>query len=92
VAEGASVAAVNAFLSALFQGTAFSLADGWVKWHVGAPGPAGTANPATETRRVQIIRRVRHRPHDGGDRQRHGAADVDERCGDGDVDALVLLG
>lgn len=53
MAEGASEAAVNAFLSALFQGTAFALTDGWVQWHVAAPGPNGTDNPAAETRRVQ---------------------------------------
>lgn len=55
MAEGPSVDAVNAFMSALFQGTAFALADGWVKFHIGAPGPAGTANPAAETRRVQTF-------------------------------------
>lgn len=53
MAEGASVAAVNAFLSALFQGTAFALTDGWIQWHLAAPGPDGTANLAAETRRVQ---------------------------------------
>lgn len=52
MAEGASVAAANAFLAAVFQGTSFALGDGWIKFHVGAPGPAGTANPAGETRRV----------------------------------------
>jgi len=53
VAEGASTDAANAFLAALFQGTAFALTDGWVKWHTGPPGPSATANAAAETRRVQ---------------------------------------
>lgn len=52
MAEGASETAVSAFLSALFQGTAFGLTEGWLQFHLGAPGPAGTANPAGETRRV----------------------------------------
>lgn len=42
-----SAAAANSALDALL--TAYP----WVKLHVGAPGSAGTANPATETTRKQ---------------------------------------
>jgi hypothetical protein len=45
MAEGFSTAAANALLDA--QVAAYP----WLKLHVGAPGPNGTANPATETTR-----------------------------------------
>ncbi|MDX2702151.1 hypothetical protein PV350_04730 [Streptomyces sp. PA03-6a] len=45
MAEGFSTAAANSALDA--QVTAYP----WLKLHVGAPGAAGTANPATETTR-----------------------------------------
>lgn len=45
MAEGFSTAAANAVLDA--QVTAYP----WFKLHVGAPGPAGTANAAVETTR-----------------------------------------
>lgn len=47
MAEGLGAAGANAALDAL-------LAEfPWVKLHVGAPGAAGTSNPAAETDRVQ---------------------------------------
>jgi hypothetical protein len=52
VTVGASQATASAFLSAVFQATAFSYAGLWVKLHVGDPGSAGTANPAGETTRM----------------------------------------
>ncbi|MFI0236330.1 hypothetical protein [Streptomyces sp. NPDC016845] len=45
MAEGFSTAAANSVLDA--QVTAYP----WFKLHVGAPGPNGTASPATETTR-----------------------------------------
>lgn len=48
MAEGWSSTAGNAALDTL--GSTYS----WVKLHVGAPGSAGTANPATETTRKQV--------------------------------------
>ena len=47
MAEGFSTAAANTALDALVA------AYPWVKFHVGAPGAAGTANAATETTRKQ---------------------------------------
>lgn len=47
MAEGLSVAAANTLLDSLI--TAYP----WVKLHVGAPGAAGTTNPAAETTRKQ---------------------------------------
>ncbi|WP_372352631.1 hypothetical protein [Streptomyces sp. KL116D] len=48
MAEGFSTAAANAVLDA--QVTAYP----WFKLHVGAPGSAGTANPAVETTRKSV--------------------------------------
>lgn len=39
------------WLNALGNNTSFSVAQVYVKLHVGEPGAAGTANPATETSR-----------------------------------------
>lgn len=47
MAEGFSTAAANSALDTLVA------TYRWVKLHVGAPGAAGTANPATETTRKQ---------------------------------------
>jgi len=47
MAEGWSAAAANSALDAL------AAAYPWIKLHVGAPGSAGTSNPATETTRKQ---------------------------------------
>lgn len=47
MALGLSAAAANTFLDA--HAAAFP----WIKFHVGDPGAAGTANPATETDRVE---------------------------------------
>jgi hypothetical protein len=47
MAEGLGAAGANAALDALLA------AFPWIKLHVGAPGAAGTTNPATETTRKQ---------------------------------------
>jgi len=46
-----STYSANNFLNAMFNATPFSVAQVYVKLHVGDPGAAGTANPATETSR-----------------------------------------
>jgi hypothetical protein len=45
---------MSAFLSAVFQGAAFSYTAVWAQLHVGDPGGAGTANPAGETVRKDV--------------------------------------
>lgn len=52
MAEGLSAAAANAALDAALA------VYTWVKLHVGAPGSAGTSNPATETTRKQATWRA----------------------------------
>ncbi len=47
MSTGIEVGAANAFLDARASGFP------WIKFHVGDPGAAGTANPATETDRTQ---------------------------------------
>jgi hypothetical protein len=54
VAESYSATAANEFLDAVFNADAYSVAEVWVKLHVGAPGSAGTSNAATETTRKQL--------------------------------------
>lgn len=44
----------NAWLNALGNNTSFAVAQVYVKLHVGEPGAAGTANPATETTRKAV--------------------------------------
>ena len=52
MAEGLSVAQANAYLNSLCRAAAYSPPAGvFVKLHVGAPGAAGTANPAGNTTR-----------------------------------------
>ncbi len=51
MAEGLSAYLCNAWLDALGNNTSFAVVQVYVKLHVGAPGPLGTANPATETTR-----------------------------------------
>jgi hypothetical protein len=51
MAEGASTATANSILDWLY-GTLY--AQTWIQLHVGAPGSAGTANPAANTTRQQI--------------------------------------
>lgn len=41
-------------LDAVFNATAFSVSNVWVKLHVGDPGEDGTANAATETTRKEM--------------------------------------
>jgi len=51
---GLSSTVANAVLNALCQSTTWTEpAAVWIKLHVGDPGSAGTANPATETTRKQ---------------------------------------
>ena len=51
---GLSAAQANALLDALLRSVAYSdPAAVWIKLHIGDPGSAGTANPATETTRKQ---------------------------------------
>jgi|SRR5215207_3970046 len=47
-----AVATINAFLDAIGNATAYSEPGLYVKLHIGAPGAAGTANPAANTTRV----------------------------------------
>ena len=54
MATGISSFLGNAGMDALGNATAFSVAVPYVKLHVGDPGAAGTANPATETTRKSV--------------------------------------
>lgn len=57
MAEGFASALADEILDALFNNTATSIQPVtavFAKLHIGAPGAAGTANPATETTREQI--------------------------------------
>jgi len=52
MADGASSTVVNAFLASLVNGTSFTnYGTLYVQLHVGAPGSAGTSNPAGNTTR-----------------------------------------
>jgi hypothetical protein len=51
MAPGISTYLANAWLDAAGNATSFSVAQAYVKLHVGDPGAAGTANAATETTR-----------------------------------------
>ena len=53
MAEGLSATLANELLDAVCNADAYSVAEVWIKLHVGAPGSAGTANAATETTRKQ---------------------------------------
>ena len=44
----------NSWMDALGNATSFSVAVPYVKLHVGDPGAAGTANPATEVTRKSV--------------------------------------
>lgn len=46
-----SIYTANGLLNAVCNNTPFSIAQAYVKLHVGDPGGAGTSNPATETAR-----------------------------------------
>lgn len=54
MATGLSPFVANGWLDALGNSTPFSVGAVWVQLHVGDPGAAGTANPATETARRQV--------------------------------------
>ena len=54
MAHGIGAYLGNAWMNALGNATAFSVAVPYVKLHVGDPGAAGTANPATETTRKSV--------------------------------------
>ncbi len=51
MAVGISSYLGNAWLNALGNNTSFAVAQVYIKLHIGEPGAAGTANPATETTR-----------------------------------------
>jgi hypothetical protein len=54
MATGLSSYTADKFLDALGNATAFSVADVYIKLHVGDPGANGTSNPATETTRKVV--------------------------------------
>ena len=54
MAHGLSNYLCNAILNAVGNNTSLAVAVPYVKLHVGDPGAAGTANPATETTRKAI--------------------------------------
>ena len=54
MAHGIGAYLGNAWLNALGNNTSFAVAQVYVKLHVGDPGAAGTANPATETTRKAV--------------------------------------
>ena len=54
MAHGISAYLGNSWMDALGNATSFSVAVPYVKLHVGDPGAAGTANPATETTRKSV--------------------------------------
>jgi len=54
MATGLSAYTANKFLDALGNATAFSVADVYIKLHVGDPGANGTTSPATETIRKVV--------------------------------------
>jgi len=54
MATGLSAYLANKFLDAVGNATAYSASNVYVKLHVGDPGAAGTANPATETTRKEV--------------------------------------
>ena len=54
MATGFSSYLADALLDAVGNATAYSASNVYVKLHVGDPGAAGTANPATETTRKEV--------------------------------------
>jgi uncharacterized membrane protein YgdD (TMEM256/DUF423 family) len=50
---GIAVGQANGMLDALCRNVSYTNAAVWIKWHVGDPGAAGTANAAGETTRQQ---------------------------------------
>jgi hypothetical protein len=54
MAEGLATATANSILDAILNATSYSVATPFIKLHVGAPGAAGTSNPATETTRKAV--------------------------------------
>jgi hypothetical protein len=54
MATGISSYLANAWLDATGNNTSFAVATVYVKLHVGDPGSAGTASPATETTRKSV--------------------------------------
>lgn len=54
MATGISSYLANAWLDALGNNSSFAVTTVYVKLHIGDPGAAGTANPATETTRKSV--------------------------------------
>jgi hypothetical protein len=53
MATGLAAATCASVLDAICNATSYSVAEVWIKLHVGDPGAAGTSNAATETTRKQ---------------------------------------
>ena len=53
MAVGLAAGTANSLLDALCNATSYSVANVWIKMHVGDPGAAGTSNAAGETTRKQ---------------------------------------
>ncbi len=51
MATGLAAATANSMLDALCNATSWSIANTYIKLHIGDPGSAGASNPATETTR-----------------------------------------
>lgn len=54
MATGISAYSANALFDAMFNNTAFQVAQAYIKLHTGDPGAAGTSNAATETTRKAV--------------------------------------
>jgi hypothetical protein len=54
MAVGMSSTVAQNVLNAIFNNTAYSVAEVWVQLHIGDPGAAGTSNLAAETDRQQL--------------------------------------
>lgn len=65
MADGWSAATANAFLAAVFQGTAYAATAVWVQLHTAAPGAAGTSNIATNNVRADATTKFTTAPSGG---------------------------
>lgn len=54
MAVGMATATANAILDAICNNTSYSVAQTYMKLHIGDPGAAGTTNAATETTRKSV--------------------------------------
>jgi hypothetical protein len=65
-AEGPSLSTASGWLSSVFQGTSFVVSALWVQLHTDHPGPAGTANVATNNTRKDCTSSFGTDPTDDG--------------------------